>query len=163
LSWSTQLRKELRALMSAIPMVCIPLFIAGLHRSFSYQADIKPILDRLKESVKSLRAIDVAQPIPGSGGAGHQGAATSDLRKATVAANDQAAMAFKRPVPVSKAATTMNKRGSSVLRKLKASGRRVDDTQRPAVAELDDVCQCFPRYKKRLTAWGDKEYPVAEG
>jgi hypothetical protein len=153
----TLLRKDLQALIRAMPSDCIRHFIEGMHAAFMFDADIKPILDRIKDAAKSLRAIDISSPLPSAG----DGSDQTTVALGTEPTSNILAP-FKRPVPVSKAATTMNRRASSVLRKLEKSGRRVDKTQRPAVAEFEDICQCFSRFKKRLTQWADKDYPAAE-
>jgi hypothetical protein len=93
---------------------------------------------------------------------GQERAAAIDPMKASSPSKEieKAALVFRRPVPVAEAAVVMGKRGSSVIRKLKSSRRPVDEAQKPAVAEFDDICQCFGRFKKRLTKWADEHFPA---
>jgi hypothetical protein len=69
---------------------------------------------------------------------------------------------FRRPVPISLASKVINARSDSVLRKLRNAGKPIDGDQRPTVAELDDIISCYGRAARRLRAWADREFPVAD-
>ncbi|MCC6425931.1 MAG: hypothetical protein IT435_03825 [Phycisphaerales bacterium] len=64
-----------------------------------------------------------------------------------------------RPIPVCKAATQVE--DQNLLRRLRKAKSIIDEHAHPKTVELDDLCRCFPEFKRSLVEWADKHFPAA--
>jgi hypothetical protein len=70
------------------------------------------------------------------------------------------ATAGQRLIPIAAVAAAVNMRGDQLKEMLIARGHTIHGKRRRYSADLKDILSTLPRFRKSLTEWADKEFPL---